>query len=209
MNFPSKAQGIDDAIKGVLDRLRSSKNARSFDIGMHVFSNDFKCVFDAINLADIPIGQSFNPHQLIDDPGETMLGECLTDVKLLVRNYLARHAEKNAQVLILLLSDGAIRDYSESLEVAQSMMADAKVTFASMYLERLIDDQGDYYSSNEKTGEIDHNSSWTVEEVRMHDHAIGKKFKAFASRPELSTSTLDPDEIRKHMVKSISMVSKI
>lgn len=209
LNFSSRAAGVDDAIKGVLGRLRESKNARSFDVGMYVFSDDFKRVFDAKNLADIPSGQSFNPHQLIDDPGETMLEDCLIDVKSLVREYLTRHAEKNAQALVLLLSDGVIDDYEQSLEIAREMMNDSKVTFASIYMERAIDDCGEYFAWNEGTNTIDYSRPVPVEEVKRRDNLRAEKFRAFASMPDLSQSTLDPDEIRKHMVKSISMVSKI
>jgi hypothetical protein len=209
MNFPSKAQGIDDAIKRVLDRLRSSKNARSFDIGMYVFSDEFKRVFEAKSLADISPEQSFNPHRLIDAPGETMLEDCLIDVKSLVREYLTRHAEKNARALVLLLSDGVIDDYEQSLEIAREMMNDSKVTFASMYMERAIDDCGEYFAWNEGTNTIDYSRPVSVEEVKRRDNLRAEKFRAFASMPDLSQSTLDPDEIRKHMVKSISMVSKI
>ncbi|PQB07535.1 hypothetical protein BST83_10485 [Polaribacter filamentus] len=61
----------------------------------------------------------------------------------------------------------------------------------------------------ESTGEIDYNSRWTIEEVRKDEKKIANRFKLFATSTDFFMTSIDPEEIRKHMIKSISTVSKI
>ena len=208
VNFPSKADGVDDAIRDIVDRLSKSKNERSFDLGMYVFSSDYKEVLSLTSPANIQADQSYNPHELIDRPGKTMLASCLGEVKSRVGEYLDFHSGKNAQALILLLSDGEIDDYSASLDIARDIMSDSRVTLSSMYLQRLVDMNATYYPWDEALNTHDVSSPVSPEEVSRRDQRTGEKFKYFASSPDLCMSTIDPDEVRKHMIKSISMVSK-
>jgi len=78
-----------------------------------------------------------------------------------------------------------------------------------MYLESEIDENDKYYSWDEKTGDIDYNDKWTIEDVKKIEKRIIKNFKVYASDETLFNNSLDPEEIRKHMIKSISTVSKI
>jgi hypothetical protein len=109
-------------------------------------------------------------------------------VKKECSTYLRVNGDKNAQALVIVLSDGVVFDYELTLKKCNELKLNNKITISSIFFESTawqdgfdIDDLDDYKDS----------------------------MKMLASDETLFTSTLNPDEIRNHMIKSISTVSKI
>jgi len=207
-NGISKAQEIDKGIKSIAKRLQNSKNSNSFDVSFLAFSTDFKDVFSIKNVNDINLDESFNPLDHIIPEG-TKLSDTLTYVKGMIDNYTKLNKSKNCQVLIQILSDGGIGDYTNSLKLINEIKTIQNTTIACQFLESHIEDGQEWYNWDEATGEIDYDSKWTIEDVRKSEKIISDKFKLFATSPALFVTSIDPEEIRKHMIKSISTVSKI
>lgn len=109
---------------------------------------------------------------------------------------------------MLILSDGALDDYSDSLKEVNELKMNPQITVACQYLEKYIDEDSKWYSCDEATGELDYDSPWTIEEVRASEERRSNKFKRFASSDELFITTMDPALVRDHMIKSITLISK-
>lgn len=207
-NGISKASEIDKGMKSIVHRLKKSKNSNSFDVCFITFSDDFNDVFSIINVNDVAKEQSFNPLSFVSPKG-TMLNNALNHTKAIVKGYHQKNSQKNCQVLIQILSDGAISDYEESLKSVEELKKINNTTISCQFLESHIEEGQEWYSSNEATGEMDYTSRWSIEEVREDEVRIAERFKKFASSSEFFLTSIDPEEIRKHMIKSISTVSKI
>ena len=207
-NGTSKALEIDKGIKSIIKRLKSSKNSNSFDICFLTFSDDYLEVFSPTCIKDIPLEQSFNPLNFVTPKG-TKLNEALVHTKELVNDYHQENKTKNCQVLIQILSDGAIHDHENSLKTIEEIKRINNTTISCQFLESHIEEGQEWYSSNESTGEMDYSSRWTIKEVREDEERIANRFKKFASNPDLFVTSIDPEEIRKHMIKSISTVSRL
>ena len=130
-------------------------------------------------------------------------------IEQISEKYLKDNYDKNAQVLIQILSDGAIDDYIHTKQIIDRLKNNDKITIACQFIESEINKNDTYYSWDESTGKIDYNSKWTIEDVRKSRVRISNKFKALASSDDLFITSPNPDEIRRHMIKSISTVSKI
>ena len=125
------------------------------------------------------------------------------------RDYPNSNIDKNSQVLIQILSDGAIDDFAKTESVVNKLKNNHKITVACQFIESEIDKDSEYYSWNESTGKLDYDSKWTIEEVEESRKRVSNKFKKLASSEDLFITSPNPEEIRKHMIKSISTVSKI
>lgn len=209
INGIPKGKEIDKTIKSVLKRLKDSKNSNSFDIAVFAFSNNHKNLFGIKELRNIDNDTNFNPYFIVENPEDTHLANCLIDVKNMISNYFEKYNNKNHQALVLLLSDGALNDYHKSLSVAIDIKKMDKVTLSVMYLESKVNDNGEYYSWDEKTGKLDYSKKRTIEDVKKRKERVIERFKAFATDETFFVNSIDPEEIRKHMIKSISSVSKI
>lgn len=209
MNKISKAEEIDKSIRLVMERLQASRDSNCFDISFVPFSEDFDYSFGIKNLKEISVNDSFNPFTYIKNPKETLIADAMKYIEEMVYDYLLKYADKNSQVLIQILSDGEISDYSAAEVIINRLKSKNKVTIACQYIEREIDENGQYYSWNESTGEYDESKMWTVEEVKQDDKQTAQKFGTLASSKDLFITSPDPDTIRSHMIKSITLVSKI
>lgn len=207
--FNSRAEEVHDVISRVLTRLQESKNATSFDICTYAFSDEFTLALDVKPLSQIDSNQSFNPFDLIAEPRGTRLEACLSDVEKTIDDYFTKHQDKNHQALVILLSDGAIDDHEAALEQAQRLMDTPKVTLTSIYMKRFVDPDSVYYSWKEASGKIDKNRTWTTDEVLAFDERTAELFKDFASDGAHYEASVNPDDIRNQMIKSISLVSKL
>ena len=207
-NGISKADEIDKGIRSIIQRLKESKNSNSFDLCFLAFSEEFEDVISIKNIRDISPDQSFNPLTFVTPKG-TRLNDSLIHTKELVTEYHEKNETKNCQVLIQILSDGAISDYEASIKTVDEIKSINNTTVSCQFLESHIEEGQNWYSFNESSGELDFDSKWTIEEVRKSEEIIANKFKKFASTPDLFVTSIDPEEIRKHMIKSISTVSKV
>ena len=204
----SKAEEVHNAVNSVIQRLEQSKNVNSFDIGLWCFSDSNYPIFKIKTIKE-SLAQNYNPIKLIDQPGETNLNETLIDVEKEIDAYCKINYTKNHQVLVLLLTDGAIDDRFESLKTINKIKENKKVTVSAMHLSGFVDENSQYYSWDEKSGQIDYNRAWTIEEVKASHERVGERFREFASADTFFINTIDPNEIRKHMIKSISVTSSL
>lgn len=209
INGIPKGKEIDKTIKSILKRLKDSKNSNSFDIAIFAFTNNHKNLFGIKELRNIDNDTNFNPYFIVEKPEDTHLANCLIDVKNMISNYFEENSNKNHQALVFLLSDGALNDYHKSLSVAIDIKEMDKVTLSAMYLESEVNDNSEYYSWDEKTGKLDYREKWTIEDVKENRMRVIEKFKAFATDETFFVNSIDPEEIRKHMIRSISAVSTI
>jgi hypothetical protein len=204
----SKSNEINNGIKSIVDRLKSSKNANSFDLCFIPFSDEYKDVYSVINIKDVRETMDFNSVDFISPKG-TKLVEALLYTQNLVSEYYSKNIHKNCQILIQIFSDGAIHDYNESLKIIEQLKLLNKTTISCQYLQSHIEEGQNWYSWDEATGKLDYEKPWTKDEVINSEKKNSQKFKKFATDDSFFTSTINPEEIRKHMIKSISTVSKI
>jgi hypothetical protein len=205
----SKAVRIEESVKSVLTRLKNSKNKESFDLSFIVFSDDYKDVFNGVTrVIDIDERQCFNPIKLIQEPKDTKLADALKYANIVSNKYLEENSKRTGQVLLLIFSDGELDDYWDALKVVNEIKRNPQITIACQYLENYISEGSQWYSYDEATDEINYNEIWTTEDVKESEKRISEKFKEFASMDELFITTMNPNLVRDHMIKSITLVSK-
>jgi len=193
MTFPgmsgiSKGEEVDKSLNQVIHRLLKSKNKNSFDINVWAYANECVEMLPVTQVDKINLPIPLNPTNFIEEYNKTKLEETLNKVSTYVNEYLDLNINKNAQALIIILSDGAIHDQEESEIICNKLKTNSKTTISTVLFESKL---------------------WK-EEYEEDDLAFLKEnMKTFANNSNLFTSTLDPEEIRKHMIKSISTVSKI
>ncbi|MDI1324858.1 MAG: VWA domain-containing protein [Algoriphagus sp.] len=208
-NIP-KAQDIHENVQKVLDRLRSSKNRTSFDIGMIAFSDESKNVFGIKELKDISENESFNSMKLLEKTGSTQFFPAFLKAESMIEEYMSNITNglpRNA--LILLMTDGMMDDYKVSLLRIEKLKLKENVTISVMYLEDQIKEGSKWYYWNEETGEIDYSRECPTEEVRVERKRYSEKLKQYASKESLFMNTINPDSVRNHMIKSISDTSQL
>lgn len=183
----SKGEEIALQIPPILERLQNSKNSNCFDVSMIAFSEEHKEFLKVTSVKDVDLDKmDFNPCSHIGNY-RTYVLSAMEEVERIVDGYFERHAGVNTQAVVLFLSDGDVFDFEEGAQVCDRLKSNAKVTFASCLLE----------DKNWKDA-LD-----SEELLRLQSNV-----KQFASNEVLFQSTVDPEEIRKHMIKSISTISK-
>lgn len=210
LNKISKAQDIHENVQKVLERLRSSRNRTSFDIGLIAFSDECRNVFGIKELKDVSEQQSFNSIRLLDKTGGTQLFPALCEAEKMVKEYMGNIENTLPRnTVILLMTDGMVDDYNESLMKLEEIKLKEKVAVSVMYLDQLIEEGSKWYSWNEETGEMDYSEETPIDEVREGRKKIGEKLKSFASSETLFMRTVDPEAIRNHMINSITTTSQV
>jgi uncharacterized protein YegL len=188
----SKGEEVNEIITKILERLDNSKNKNSFDIAVYGFAETHKTILDITQLTNIDYKQfDFNPTSYFTDG---YMYEYLDDTLDIVIDssfkYLNTNKEKNSQALIITLSDGAIKHFDTALERVEKLKQHNRITVSSVLLE---------------------DTRW--EDDNDFKEEVQNKLKTFASNEKnghnFFTSNISPEEIRKHMIKSISTVSKI
>lgn len=191
MSGKTKGEEIHDQIVPIIERLQASKNKNCFDISMIAFSQESKEFIKTKKVTDINTTNfDFNPCSHVGNY-KTEIVESLAIAENTINTYLTNNSS-NAQALVMILSDGALDDQVEALEICQSLKQNNKVTIASYLLE-------------------DMNWKNTLTENRLID--FQNNIKSLSSKDSNGIhffhSKVDPGEIRNHMIKSISTVSKI
>lgn len=205
-----KSQDIHNNVQLVLDRLRKSKNKTSFDIGMIAFSDECKDVFGVKELKDVSVSQSFNSIELLGKPGNTRFLPALMEAERMINEYFSsieNDLPRNA--LVLLMTDGIMDDYQDSLTKIEGLKLMSNVTVSVMYLTALIEDGSKWYGWNEETGEMDYSVEFTVEEVRERRKKRAEKLVNYATSESYFMVTMDAEGVRNHMIKSISDTSHL
>jgi hypothetical protein len=168
--------------------LQESKNKNSFDISMYAYANESQSILIQKGVTQIDLNDSIDPCDFITDHSRTYIAHTLEQAESEVENYLNKNHDKSAQAMILILSDGAFHDQEEAEEVCERLKTNTKVSVSSILFRS--PDWEERFGSD----------YITKLEGNMEDIASGKEF---------FKSTVDADEIRKHMIKSISKVSKV
>lgn len=210
LNNIMKSQDIHNNVQLVLDRLRKSKNSTSFDIGMIAFSDECKDVFGIKELKDVSESQSFNSIDLLKKPGGTQFLPALMEAEIMINHYftfIENDLPRNA--LVLLMTDGIMDDFKNSLTKIEELKLMGNVTVSVMYLDALIEDGSKWYGWNEETGEIDYSVEFTVEKVRERRKKRVEKLVNYATSESYFMVTMDAEGIRNHMIKSISDTSHL
>lgn len=205
-----KSQDIHNNVQLVLDRLRKSKNMTSFDIGMIAFSDECKDVFGVKELKDVSNSQSFNSIQLLNKPEGTNFYPALVEAERMIEQYFSlikNELPRNA--LILLMTDGIMDDYKKSIAKAEEIKLKGNVTISIMFLDKVIEEGNEWYSWNEKTGEIDYDSPWSIEDVKKWHNEQTQKLIGYATNESYFMITMDAEGVRNHMIKSISDTSHL
>ena len=184
----TKGEEVAGIIKPVVDRLKNSKNYNCFDVSTFVYAKEFEMVLNSIPVKNIGNDISFNPNDYKVGIA-TYIADCLQSVGEHAESYLDTHKGKNAQVLIIVISDGAISDIEKAKPIAESIMQHSKIIISSAFLE-----------TEGITKDV-------LEECQNRMIKITSTSKLEVNH--FFTSTVDPEIIRKHMIKSISTVSKI
>lgn len=194
MTFPgktgkSKGEEVEIAVKDVIKRLQSSKNKNSFDLAFYAYADESVEMLPKTVIPEINLLENLNPCDFIDRYQHTKLEETLLEVKELTERYLTEHNEKNAQALVLILSDGAIHDQEISEAICREIDGfNHKVKISTILFE---------------------SKEWQEKFDDSDLQFLRDNLENLSSGPEFFTSTLDPDQVRKHMIKSISTVSKV
>lgn len=186
----SKGEEVESAIKGILRRLQKSKNKESFDINIWAYSEEISEIVPTTSVTKIDLDQDLNPCSHVDNYG-TYIANALEETERIITNYLEINKEKNSQALILILSDGALHDLAEAKECTDRLKSKNNITISSYLFE---------------------DKRWKDELPEEELEDLRNDLKSLSSHSTDSLvffkSTVDPEEVRKHMIKSISEISK-
>ena len=187
----TKGEEIHDQIIPIIERLKASKNKNCFDISMIAFSQESNEFIKNKKVTEIEINNfDFNPCIHVGNY-KTEIVESLTIADNRINSYFKNNSS-NSQALVIILSDGALDDQIQALEICQRLKQNSKITIASYLLE-------------------DMNWKNSLSEHRLKD--FQNNIKSLSSIDtngiHFFHSKVDPTEIRNHMIKSISTVSKI
>ena len=188
----TKGSEIHDQIIPIIERLRNSKNSNSFDINMYAFSQSHEEFIPMTSPKDINLAEvSFNPCDHVGNY-QTYAEPVFLEVEKKIKNYFTTNSDKNCQAMIVFLGDGDIYDYPKVNEICTRLKSNEKVTILSYLLE-------------DKTWVQD----LSEDELNVLQNNIKNMSSKDANGLNFFESKVNPEEIRKHMIKSISTVSKI
>lgn len=187
----SKGSEIGTQIAKIIDRLKSSKNRNSFDVSMIAFSSTINHFLEVTNISKIDLKEEqLNPCDKVGN-FQTFMADALLKSEDLINQYYLDHKD-NSQVLLIILTDGSLHDYQKSFEIAERIKQNKRTTLSTCLFE---------------------DKKWNEELETQTLEGIRENIKSLASvinsGNRFFVSKIDPEEIRKHMIKSISTVSNI
>jgi hypothetical protein len=184
----TKGYEVHSSVITVLERLKESKNKNSFDISFFAFAEDSVEMFPIKSLAHYNLSKDcFNPCEYLKNRGRTSLCSSLAQTKEIALDYLDKNKYSNSKVIIIILGDGAIEDFENCFKIKQELDKHEKINYSTVLLE---------------TPEWQEKYEDALEQIQ-------EEFKSLASDGAFYLSTVDPDEVRKHMIKSITKVSQL
>jgi uncharacterized protein YegL len=204
----SKAKAVHNSIVETLERLNQSKNRECFDLCFIYYSDNHIVDIVCQNLTSLDQNYSFNPMDKIESRGTFATG-ALENALSIGRKYSTDNGQNDYRVLVNLLSDGSFDDLYAAKKVIQKIQKEPLFELSCQYFEREINENSTYYDWDEANDQIDESKSWTPAEVKARDKTRSEKFREFVTKPELFLTSTNPERIRNHMIKSISLVSKL
>ncbi len=185
----SKGYEVHQSTIVVLERLQKSKNVRSFDVAFWAFANESIEMFPVKSVKEVNLqNDCFNPCEFINDHSKTLLTETLLRAYDQAKNYLNNYEGQNTKVLLIILGDGAINDYSECLELKNTISNNKDISFSSILFE---------------------SPNFELELGKEALQELNSDFSNLASSHADYMSTVDPEKIRSHMIQSITKVSNV
>lgn len=184
-----KGEELSHQLPPIIDRLQKSKNKNCFDISMIAFSQTTNVFLPLSNVTKIDLNElDFNPCNKVDNY-QTYMEESLNIAEDMVNEYFANHHD-NSQAIILILTDGDINDHQNCLEITDRLKKNNRITISSCLFE-----------DKNWNDTLDSNS---LEQIKSNVKTLAS---SSASGESYFVSKIDPEEIRKHMQKSISTTS--
>jgi hypothetical protein len=184
----ARGEEVHNSVLKVLQRLQKSKNRSSFDVGFWAFAEESKEMYSIRQVKQFNLEENcFNPCNVITKGNGTCLFDTLQSAEIIIHNYLDEHKQLNRKALIILLSDGEIHDYDKVIEITTKLQSEL-VVFSSIFYESI--DWEDYYYE------------WELDEIK-------ENMSNLASEKAYYLSTVDPEQIREHMIKSVTKISNI
>lgn len=187
----TKGEEVGEAITSIIERLKKSKNKESFDVAILSYSEDVATILSPTPVTEIDASVNFNPCDFVKNY-KTFIEPALGQAEEFIDKYLEQHKNKNSQALLIILSDGALHDYKLAYETTNNLKHKERVTISSYLFE---DKKWKAEASQE-----------ALQELR--DQMLKLSSTPFDESTKFFKSTVDPDEVRKHMIKSITTVSK-
>jgi uncharacterized protein YegL len=186
-----KGEELSTQLPHIIERLQKSKNKNCFDLSMIAFSQETNIFLPVTNVTKLELNElDLNPCNKVGNY-KTYMEQALIHSENIINNYFSSHQD-HSQAILLILTDGDINDYDNCIEIAERLKQNNRITISSCLFE---DKKWNEYLENESLTKIRNN----VKQLASLN-ATGESF--FISK-------IDAEEIRKHMIKSISTVSKI
>lgn len=183
----TKGYEVHQSVIKVLERLQKSRNVASFDVSFIAYAAETVEMFPVRRVKDCDlVNDCFNPCEHIKIDNFTYLTEALQIAREQALAYLKKHEAGHTRVLFLLLSDGAINDDRKALEVKEELKLIDKTHTATIFFKTPY---------------------WEDQKIDLEK--LSQLFARFSNSASDHLSTVDPEEIRAHMIKSVTKVSKV
>ena len=186
-----KGEELSAQLPQIIDRLQKSKNKNCFDISMIAFSQDTNTFMPPTNVTKLELDKfDFNPCNKVGNY-KTFMEESLLGSESMINQYFSNHKD-HSQALILILTDGDINDYVNCMSITNRLKQNNRITISSCLFE-----------DKNWNAILDNDSLDRIKKNVMNLASLSVSGESYF------VSKIDPEEIRKHMLKSISTVSKI
>lgn len=183
----SKAEEVSHITNTVIERLTKSRNKNCFDIMGYAFAVDTKKIISITRVEDVRLGHDFNPCNYIEDHRNTCALEAFRQAEKDIESYFQNHttAGIKTRAIVVLLSDGQLHDHTETSAITKRMLTTNKIDICCTYFADA--------------------SSSSSEDVSINQEML----RELSSLDLMYASTVNAEDIRDHMVKSISLSSGV
>lgn len=187
-NGIAKSNEVCNAVRDIIARLKKSKNCSSFDMTVWAYANNADQIIPVSAVSDIIDEEMYyDPMQYNKQVNYTKILEALEETGRIAQNYLKQHSEKDCQVLYVVLSDGIIHDHEAAAEFQKKLISDQpRIAFSTSF-----------FAEPEDSTNYD-----------LQQQKLGREILFNMATPGHFTDNISAEEIRKHMIKSISLTSK-
>ncbi len=107
------------------------------------------------------------------------------------KTYLLERTDKQSNALIILFTDGDFHDEDEAAEIADRIRAHPGVSLATIFYETEL------------------TADWLEVVGADYNENCAEVLRSMATEEADFASTVDPEAIRNHMIKSISRTSQV
>jgi hypothetical protein len=192
MSFPgtsgqSKAEEVNLVTNSIIERLIKSRQKECFDVAGYAFAVDTQCMIAVTSAEDVRIGHDFNPCNHVGDHRATRVAKAFERTEQDIQKYFEKHTSSGikTRAIVVLLSDGQLHDYEEAQTITKRLLTTKKVDISCTYFSGADDVLSDEISSSQE------------------------KLRSLSSLDLMYASSVNAEDIRDHMVKSISLSSGV